>query len=105
VVLPVPLAAATLLEAGSSGLELDAWRAAFYRELDALRKRGACVVPASDTRDVAFRAAVQMLRLRHLIVETDGRSGIAPGAEPLLAYYANSILLAGVSQSAERTAA
>jgi glycerol-3-phosphate O-acyltransferase len=88
---PVPLAAATLLTAGCGGMAMASWKAEFYRAADELRRGGVFVVPQSDTREYAFNAAVRMLQLRHMIVRDEARVRPAPGAESLLAYYANSI--------------
>jgi len=103
--LPVPLVASALLDAGAplSLLELKARVLDLTRRLSA---HGAHVhIPRGD-QDYAIEVGLRMLRLRHLVTETDGLYGIEPGEEPLLRYYANSIahLLAAVpvvAQAAE----
>jgi glycerol-3-phosphate O-acyltransferase len=89
-VLPVPLVATALLEAGAplSALELKA------RVLDLTRRLsagGAHVhIPRGDL-EYAIEVGLRMLRLRHLVAEAEGLYRAEPGEEPLLRYYANSI--------------
>ena len=89
-VLPVPLVATALLDASAplSLLELKA------RVVDLTRRlslSGAHVhIPRGD-QDYAIEVGLRMLRLRHLVTETDGLYDVTPGEEPLLRYYANSI--------------
>jgi glycerol-3-phosphate O-acyltransferase len=89
-VLPVALVATALLHAGAplSALELKARVLELTRRLAA---RGAHVhIPRGD-QDYAIEVGLRMLRLRHLIEETDGLYRIDPKEELLLRYYANSI--------------
>ncbi len=95
--LPVPLAAATLLQAGSAGISEFDWKAALYQLAEQLRARGALVVLPSHTREQTFAAALHMLQLRRLIVQDGERFKPAPDALALLQYYANSIPDAAVA--------
>ena len=89
-VLPVSLVATALLDAGLplSMLELKSNVLGLTRRLAG---RGAHVhIPRGD-QDYAIEVGLRMLRLRHLVIEQDGLYAVAPGEEPLLRYYANSI--------------
>jgi glycerol-3-phosphate O-acyltransferase len=85
-VVPVPLVATELLQAGPlSAAELEARVVARLRNLAA---RGV-PVPRRDPVDIA-REAVDRLRRRGLVL-TGATIRPAAGAEPILRYYANSI--------------
>jgi glycerol-3-phosphate O-acyltransferase len=89
--LPVSLVATALIDANGaplSALELKTRVARLIAELEA---RGAHVhVPRAD-QDYAIEVGLRMMRLRHLIDETDGLYRINPQEEPLVRYYANAI--------------
>lgn len=89
--LPIPIAATTLLQAGPAGVSNFDWKSAFYKLAGDLRETGRFVVVPSATREHTFEMAVSMLRLRHLIEEKEGVYHVAPGAETVLIYYANSL--------------
>jgi len=90
-VLPIPLLARILLDAGEQGIGLFDLQAAFYRLADELRERGACVIPGSDGREQVFNSALKMLRLRYLAIEAEGIYRAQPDSVSALRYYANSI--------------
>jgi glycerol-3-phosphate O-acyltransferase len=88
--LPVALVATALLEASVplSMLELKSRVLALAQRLAAA---GAHVhIPRGD-QDYAIEVGLRMLRLRHLVAETDGLYGSEADEAPLLRYYANSI--------------
>ena len=90
-VLPVPLLASVLVtqpERAWSELEL---KTEVGRLLARLEASGAHVyIPRGDL-DYALTVGLRMLRLRHLLDETDGLFRVRAPELPLLAYYANSI--------------
>ncbi len=88
--LPVALVATALLDASVplSMLELKSRVLALAQRLAAA---GAHVhIPRGD-QDYAIEVGLRMLRLRHLVAETDGLYGSEADETPLLRYYANSI--------------
>jgi glycerol-3-phosphate O-acyltransferase len=89
--LPIPIAANALLHAGPEGVSETDWKTAFYRLAGELRERNAFVVVPSLTREHTFETAVNMLRLRRLIIKNGDRYRAAPGSEDVLTYYANSM--------------
>jgi len=90
-VVPVALIASVFArnpQRALSELELKAEVQALLRRLEAA---GAHVyVPRSDL-DYALTVGLRMLRLRHLVDESEGLFTARPGELPLLGYYANSI--------------
>jgi len=90
-VVPVALMASVFArnpQRALSELELKAEVQALLRRLEAA---GAHVyVPRSDL-DYALTVGLRMLRLRHLVDESEGLFSARPGELPLLGYYANSI--------------
>ena len=88
--LPVALVATALLDAGAplSLLELKSRVLALVQRLAA---SGAHVhIPRGD-QDYSIEVGLRMLRMRHLVAETDELYRAEPGELPLLRYYANSI--------------
>jgi glycerol-3-phosphate O-acyltransferase len=91
-ILPVSLVATVMLEAPPAGLDLLGIEARANRLIARLRDLGAPVfeVPRS-TRARVVAEAVDMLRLRRLLQEHEGRFRPRPEEEGLLRYYANAI--------------
>jgi glycerol-3-phosphate O-acyltransferase len=88
--LPVALVATALLDASAplSMLELKSRVLALVQRLEA---SGAHVhIPRRD-QEYAIEVGLRMLRLRHLVAETDGLYRINAEETQLLRYYANSI--------------
>ena len=91
---PLPIAIAVLLDAeraGSQGLRAEEWQAAFLQRTDILRQQGAYVVVPDPSQESAFDTALEMLRLRRLVIQEAGYYRAAPEAQELLRYYANSL--------------
>lgn len=91
-VLPVPLVAAALLadpERAMSRLEL---KAAVGERVTALSERGAHLYVPRQDWDYAVDAGLRMLKLRHLVDETDGLFRPRAVELHMLRYYANSIV-------------
>ncbi len=97
---PVPIAAATLLRAGSAGLSDYDWKGAFYKMVGELRASGMFVVVPSATQEHGFEVAVNMLVLRRLVVQDGEVYRPAADALEVLQYYANSLATSEVVASA-----
>jgi glycerol-3-phosphate O-acyltransferase len=89
-VLPIPLVAEALLAApeGVTDFELNA---RIVRRIETLQTKGAVIMVPSHTRAYTVDTALDMLKLRHLAIEQDGRHFAMPEGRELLAYYANSL--------------
>lgn len=89
-VLPVSLVAAELLEV-EMPLATDALDEAVQARMQALEAAGAYVLTPRAGPAAVVPLALDMLRLRRLIVEDKGAVAAAPDAAPILRYYANAI--------------
>ncbi|HEY7214643.1 MAG TPA: 1-acyl-sn-glycerol-3-phosphate acyltransferase [Thermoanaerobaculia bacterium] len=89
-VLPVPLVAAVLVQAGEPLSELEL-KSRAYRLMTELAAAGAHVYIPRQDQDYAIAAGLRMLTLRHLVEERDGLYAAQPEERTLLSYYANSI--------------
>ena len=90
-VLPVPLIASVFVAQPRRALSEFELKSEVEKLLARLQARGAHVyVPRGDF-DYALSVGLRMLRLRHLVDETDGLFRAREEELPLLAYYANSI--------------
>ena len=90
-VLPVPLVATVFARNPGRGLSELEIKAEVERLMEALEARGAKIyVPRAD-RDYAIAAGLEMLKLRHVVDESDGLYTARSEDARLIAYYANSI--------------
>ncbi|HEX9944421.1 MAG TPA: 1-acyl-sn-glycerol-3-phosphate acyltransferase [Thermoanaerobaculia bacterium] len=89
-VLPVPLVATVLMQAGEPLSELEL-KARAYRLMTGLDAAGAHVYIPRRDQDYAIVAGLRMLILRHLAEEKDGLYAARPEEIHVLRYYANSI--------------
>jgi len=90
-VVPVPLIANVFVAQPQSALSELELKAEVGRLLARLEAAGAHVyIPRGDL-DYALTVGLRMLRLRHLVEESEGLFRVREGEHPLLAYYANSI--------------
>ena len=97
-VLPVPLVASVLLQAGEPLSELELKGRAFRLMTD-LAALGAHVYIPRQDQDYAIVAGLRMLTLRHLVEEQRGLFAAKAQELHVLRYYANSIAhLLGPSQ-------
>lgn len=104
-VLPVPLVATALLQAGEGGLTELELKAEVVQLMRRLAADGAKVYLPRDDEDYAITTGIRMLTLRRLVERRDGRLRIAAGEAALVAYYANSIAhLGGAASPARATA-
>jgi glycerol-3-phosphate O-acyltransferase len=90
-VLPVPLIASVFVAHPNRAFSTLELKSEVGRLLARLQAAGAHVyVPRTDL-DYALTVGLRMLRLRHLVDETEGLFRARQEEMPLLAYYANSI--------------
>jgi glycerol-3-phosphate O-acyltransferase len=90
-VLPVPLIASVFVSDPRRALSALELKTEVGRRLARLEAVGAHVyIPRGDL-DYALTVGLRMLRLRHLVDETDGLFRAREEELPLLAYYAHSI--------------
>jgi len=90
-VVPVPLLASVFVAQPQRALSELELKAEVGRLLARLEAAGAHVyIPRGDL-DYALTVGLRMLRLRHLVTESDGLFRARAEELPLLAYYANSI--------------
>jgi glycerol-3-phosphate O-acyltransferase len=95
----VSLASAALLGHPDGRIERSRWEALMDERLASLRSRGAHVIGEDRTSAEILDRALVMLTLRH-VVEPDGDAfTIDHGQDPLLCYYANSIIELGGAAS------
>jgi glycerol-3-phosphate O-acyltransferase len=90
-VLPVPLVATVFASAQNESLSELELKARIEKLIEIATARGARIyVPRRDW-DYAIGAGLEMLTLRHLVMEEDGLYRAVDTELPLLRYYANSI--------------
>jgi len=89
-VLPVSLVAEAIIGSPEGISEFDL-KAGVYRRIETLQQQGAVVIVPSRTRAFTIETAFNMLKLRHLVVEDNGRFRPGPDAHDVLSYYANSL--------------
>lgn len=89
-VLPVPLVALAL-EGAEAPMTREALEARVEELAATCRSRGAPVIPENLTAAGRVSHALAVLRLRNLVVEENGRIGIAPAEAATVEFYANSI--------------
>ncbi len=101
-VLPVPMVAMALLDAGASGLTLFELKGRIYSLMSWFEAHGHYVHIPRDDRDYAIDSGLRILKMRHLVTETDGVLTANPTDIVILRYYANSIahLLPGEASTA-----
>lgn len=90
-VLPVPLVAAVFVddpEADFSAFEVEA---RVNRLIEKIETRGAQIFVSNRSRVQNIVTALNMLKIRHLVTETDGIYRVDPDSLDVLSYYANSI--------------
>lgn len=89
-VLPIPVLAAVVLDAPAPGLRWAELRTRAEELIRRLEGAGRLAVPGR-AREHALAAALNMLVLRHLVLEDNGAYRAAPDALDVLRYYANSL--------------
>jgi glycerol-3-phosphate O-acyltransferase len=90
-VLPIPLLCQLLMELGEKPIVELELRARFYQRAEDLATRGRRVIVPNLTREHTFSTAIHMLRLRHLILDSEAGIRANLDSRDVMAYYANSI--------------
>lgn len=90
-VLPVPLVAMVMKEAGGDPLSLVEIKARVHHYFEGLQKRGAPLKDDEKPRERTITRAIDMLRHRGIIAHADGEYSRVDGEEEILDFYANSI--------------
>ena len=90
-VLPISLVAAVIKEHNSRGLSALGIENRVNRLIAQIEANGAPVYVTTRGRVETILNALEMLRIRRLVVESDGVYRTAPGEDDILTYYANSI--------------
>ena len=91
-VLPVSLVATVMREAGDQGLSAFEVEAHVNQLIEKLQDLRVPVYVTTRSRVQTILDALNMLKLRHLVVESDGIYKVAPEEYDVLSYYANSIV-------------
>jgi glycerol-3-phosphate O-acyltransferase len=90
-ILPISLVSTVLLESGENGLSAFDVEAKVHRLIDVIEARGATVYVSEKSRAQTILTALNTLKLRRLVVESEGSFSPDPEARDILTYYANSI--------------
>ena len=90
-ILPVALVCSVVKASGNDGLSAFEVESRVNELIEDLNMREAPVYVSSRSRVETILTALNMLKLRRLVVETDGIFRPAPGEMDVLNYYANSI--------------
>ncbi|RPH49726.1 MAG: glycerol-3-phosphate acyltransferase [Desulfobacteraceae bacterium] len=91
-VLPVPLAAFVLMENRHSWMTEFDLKAGIYNLMEDLKAKGATVNIPGKTREETINSAINMLKIRKMIIQYDGHIKADPDMFDILSYYANSIV-------------
>jgi glycerol-3-phosphate O-acyltransferase len=90
-VLPVSLVAAVFLENTEEWLSEFDVKAYVHRLIEELQAKGARVYLSKRSGEHTINTALNMLKLRHLIVESEGLLRVDSESLGVLTYYANAI--------------
>ena len=90
-VLPVSLVAMVMRETGDQGLSAFEVEARVNRLIEKLQDARVPVYVTTRSRVQTILDALNTLKLRHLVVESDGIYKVVPQEHDVLSYYANSI--------------
>jgi glycerol-3-phosphate O-acyltransferase len=90
-VLPISLVATVFLEAAEDWLTEFDVKGRVYRLMEELQERDAHVYTPKRGRELGVATALNMLRIRRMITESDGLLQADPGSHDILSYYANAI--------------
>ena len=89
--LPVSLVATVMRETGDRGLSAFEVEAQVNQLIEKLQADRVPVYVTTRSRVQTILDALNMLKLRHLVVESDGIYKIVPEEYDVVSYYANSI--------------
>jgi glycerol-3-phosphate O-acyltransferase len=91
-VLPVPLAAFVLMENRHTWIMEFDLKAQIYNLMEDLKAKGATVNIPGKTREETINSAINMLKIRKMIIQHEGHIKADPDMFDILSYYANSIV-------------
>ena len=91
-VLPISLVATVMRETGDQGLSAFEVEAYVNQLIEKLHHDGVPVYVTTRSRVQTILDALSMLKLRHLVIESDGIYKVVPEQYDVLSYYANSII-------------
>jgi glycerol-3-phosphate O-acyltransferase len=91
-VLPVSLVATVMRQSGDQGLSAFEVEAHVNQLIEKFQDQGVPVYITSKSRVQTILDGLNMLKLRHLVVESDGIYKVVPEEYDVLSYYANSIV-------------
>lgn len=91
-VLPVPLAAYVLVENRDTWMTEFDLKARIYNMMEDLKANGATVNIPGKSREDTINSAINMLKIRKMIIRNDGLLKADPDMLDILSYYANSIV-------------
>jgi glycerol-3-phosphate O-acyltransferase len=91
-ILPVALVADTMKDSNDQGLSAFEVEARVNDLMADLQGRGAPVYVSTRSRVQTILNALNVLKLRRLVLESEGLYRASPGEDDVLAYYANSIV-------------
>jgi glycerol-3-phosphate O-acyltransferase len=90
-VLPVSLVASVLSELRERQLSDFDVKAHVHNLMEQLKVKGAPVFVPTRGAEIAIRTAFNMLKLRKMVIESDGLFSADPESLDILSYYANAI--------------
>jgi glycerol-3-phosphate O-acyltransferase len=91
-VLPVPLVAFVLIENRNKWMTEFDLKAQIYNLMEDLKANGATVNVPDKSREDTINSAINMLKIRKMIIRYDGHLKADPDMFDILSYYANSIV-------------
>nr|NIS82568.1 hypothetical protein [Anaerolineales bacterium] len=90
-VLPISLVASVFLKSSADWLSDFDVKGQVYRLMEELEARGAQVYIPKRGRELGVTTALNMLRIRRMVIESDGMFRADPESRDILSYYANAI--------------
>ncbi len=90
-VLPISLVASVFLKGSADWLTDFDVKGQVYRLMEELEARGAQVYIPKRGRELGVTTALNMLRIRRMVIESDGMFRADPESRDILSYYANAI--------------
>ncbi len=90
-VLPISLVASVFLKTSAGWLTDFDVKGQVYRLMEELEARGAQVYIPKRGRELGVTTALNMLRIRRMVIESDGMFRADPESRDILSYYANAI--------------
>ena len=90
-VLPIALVSAVMIESDGREMKPFEVKAAVDKLLDDLWSNGATIYYPKKNFDKYIDVALEMMKIRHMVIESDGQLMANQQMTDILTYYANSI--------------